>query len=173
MAVVLIIALLAGLVLGGIGYMQKKAMDAKCQGQFSMLGLAIEAYKNDHGYYPQNYSGKSEPPEGSSVEEIIAWKNDSLKKDGAATLARALVQRKNDFDKLYITVSLGSQNKFMVNEEGRIVQSGKAGSMPGAERVRNPAGNYYSYRFPGTNNKGGYDLSVRSELGKTYYNWKQ
>lgn len=173
MVVVLIIVLLAGLVLGGVGYMHKKALDVKCQAQFAVLELAIETYKSDHGYYPRNYDGKPKPPDGSSVPDIIAWKNDSLKKDGAATLARALVERKNDFNKLYINLSLGGQSKFMVNEEGRIVQSGKAGSMPGAERVRNPIGSYYSYRYPGTNNKGGYDLSVHSELGRTYYNWRR
>lgn len=183
MTVVLIIAVLAGLVLGGMTYMQQKAMDARCRANFELVQMAIEAYKADHGYYPRTYKGNpTPPPEGSSMQDIINWRNDNLKTNGAATLYRALVYSgshtpENDFKKAYLyegrDIWTSSQSKFMVNEAGKIVQSSKAGSQSGATRITNPNGSVYNYRCPGVYNKGGYDLWVGSTLGKTYYNWKQ
>jgi len=173
MVMVLMVVVLTGLVLGTTGYMHKKAIQVKCEAQFAVMGFAIEAYKSDHGHYPRIYAGQPQPAGGSSILDVIAWKNDSLKKDGATSIARALRLGLNDYRKTYINVSMAGQSKFMVNEEGRIVQSGKAGSMPGAERLANPAGKIYNYTYPGANNVGSYDLWVGSEFGKTYSNWKR
>ncbi|MCX7887134.1 MAG: type II secretion system GspH family protein [Verrucomicrobiae bacterium] len=184
LTVVAIIAILAGLVLGGMTYMQNKAMEARCRAHFELVQMAIEAYKADHGHYPLPPPGSSRPPDGSSLQDFINWRNDNLKTNGAATLYRALVYHssynnppKNDFGKAYLydgqNAWTSGQNKFMVDEQGRIVQSGRAGAQAGAYRLANPNGNVYEYRCPGVYNKGGYDLWTYGPLGKAYYNWRQ
>ena len=52
LAVVAIIAILAGLVLGGSVYAKRKAMVSTTKAQLVTLENAIEAYKNDFGMYP-------------------------------------------------------------------------------------------------------------------------
>ncbi len=52
LAVVAIIAILAGLVLGGSVYAKRKAMMSTTKAQLVTLENAIEAYKNDIGMYP-------------------------------------------------------------------------------------------------------------------------
>jgi prepilin-type N-terminal cleavage/methylation domain-containing protein len=169
-----IICILSGLVLGTVGYMNKKALDARCQAQFSTVELAIESYKSDHGFYPGIYKAPGSPA-SSNTTDMINWYNDKLKANGSSALARSLVQRKNDFNKAYLPngfdITLSSQNKYMVDGNGNIVQSSKAGSMDGAQRIVNPAGNLYNYTIPGKNNLGAYDLSAGGTLGKTYKNW--
>ncbi|MBM3862287.1 MAG: type II secretion system protein [Verrucomicrobia bacterium] len=182
MVVVLIIAVLAGMVIGGIGYMQNKAIDARCAAQFARVCAAIEEYKADHGYYPITYKGNSTAPDISDLPAYLAWRSDNLKTNGAATLYRSLVYigsgaPANDFGKEYLRngrdVGLSGVSKFMVNDSGKIVQGSKAGSQNGAQRISNPNGSVYGYRAPGYYNKGGFDLWVGSTLGKAYYNWKQ
>lgn len=171
-----LICVLSGIVLGTAQYMNKKAIDARCQAQFASVGLAIESYKSDHGFYPGIYKAAGSPA-SSNANDMINWYNDKLKANGSSSLARSLVLRQNDFGKTYLPrgydISLSSQNKYVVNPDGGIVQNSKAGTMSGAERLVNPAGKIYNYNYPGVNNKGGYDLSAGGELGKTYYNWKQ
>jgi len=183
MMVILVISVLAALVYGGAKYMHQKAIDARCEAQFALVEMAIEAYKNDHGYYPQPYVGKSPPGPGATPDEIIAYKNDSLKSDGAAILSRALVYYgsgtpKNDFGKAYLyysrDISYSSQNKFMVGPGGSIIQSSKAGSDSDARRIANPNGSVYGYRWPGhkdLQNKQGYDLWVSTGL-RTLRNYR-
>lgn len=182
MVVVLIIAVLAGMVIGGIGYMQNKAMDARCAAQFARVQAAIEEYKADHGYYPITYKGGGTAPDMSDLPAYLSWRSDNLKTNGASTLYRALVYigsgaPANDFGKEYLRhgrdISYSSVNKYMVNDSGKIESSSKAGSQGGAQRITNPNGSTYGYRAPGYYNKGGFDLWVGSTLGKTYYNWKQ
>jgi len=49
---VTIIAILAGMLIGGLNYASKRADTAKTQGQLEELQLALDAFKHDNGYYP-------------------------------------------------------------------------------------------------------------------------
>jgi len=177
LVVIAVIAVLAALVLGGASYMHKKAIDVRCRAEFATLELAIETYKSDHGYYPREYSGRPQPPAGSSLADIIAWNNDNLKKKyTSSTLARALVQNAstlalNDYKKAYLyhgkDITLSGISKF-VDVGGAMKQIGGTG----AYRLLNPNGSEYVYDCPGANNWGHYDLSVGGPLGTTYRNWR-
>ncbi len=52
MAVITIIVILAGLVVGGMGYVSEKQASSKAKVQIALLSKAIEEYKLDMGSYP-------------------------------------------------------------------------------------------------------------------------
>lgn len=54
MAVITIIVILAGLVVGGLGYVNEKQARSKAQVQIQLLSKALEEYKLDFGYYPES-----------------------------------------------------------------------------------------------------------------------
>jgi general secretion pathway protein G len=52
MAVITIIIILAGIVVGGMGYVNEKQASEKAKVQIALLSKAIEEYKMDNGNYP-------------------------------------------------------------------------------------------------------------------------
>jgi general secretion pathway protein G len=52
MAVITIIVILAGLVIGGLGYVTDKQASSKAKLQIALISKALEEYKNDMGQYP-------------------------------------------------------------------------------------------------------------------------
>ncbi|MEO5711868.1 MAG: type II secretion system protein GspG [Luteolibacter sp.] len=52
MAVITIIVILAGLVVGGLGYVTEKQASSKAKVQIALLSKALEEYKLDNGAYP-------------------------------------------------------------------------------------------------------------------------
>jgi general secretion pathway protein G len=52
MAVITIIVILAGLVVGGLGYVSEKQATSKAKVQISLISKALEEYKLDMGTYP-------------------------------------------------------------------------------------------------------------------------
>jgi general secretion pathway protein G len=52
MAVITIIVILAGVVVGGLGYVNEKQDSAKAKIQVALLAKALEDYKSDFGIYP-------------------------------------------------------------------------------------------------------------------------
>jgi type II secretory pathway pseudopilin PulG len=54
MVVVAVVAILAGLTLGGLGYVNRKSAASRAQTEVAALSAAIESYKLDFGMYPSN-----------------------------------------------------------------------------------------------------------------------
>lgn len=52
LVVIAIIVILAGLTMGGLGYMQRNQATQKAKAQIAMLGTGLEEYKLDFGKYP-------------------------------------------------------------------------------------------------------------------------
>jgi prepilin-type N-terminal cleavage/methylation domain-containing protein len=52
MTVITIIVVLAGLVIGGVGYVQDRQLTARAKIQIDLLSKALEEYKLDNGTYP-------------------------------------------------------------------------------------------------------------------------
>lgn len=52
LAVVGIIALIAGLIVATAGYANRKSLRSKAEAQLRQIELALELYKNEEGYYP-------------------------------------------------------------------------------------------------------------------------
>ena len=63
LAVIAIIAILAGLLLNTAGYIQKKGAMSRAETEIAALAVALENYKTDNGEYPQgnNVSGVNAP----------------------------------------------------------------------------------------------------------------
>ncbi len=53
LVVITVIAILAGLVLQGAGYAQKKAARSRAEAEIAALSAALENYKSDNGDYPE------------------------------------------------------------------------------------------------------------------------
>ena len=58
LAVVMVIVLLAGIVLGVTGYVQNKTAITTAKTQIAAMGAALEMYKNDWGCYPATGPGR-------------------------------------------------------------------------------------------------------------------
>jgi prepilin-type N-terminal cleavage/methylation domain-containing protein len=194
MIVVVIIAILAALMLGSFNYMQKKAIDVKCQAQFAAVELAIESYKTDHGFYPMLYKGSVAAPGGketypdhvSYLKDRIAYMNDQALVDipgkTSKELYRALVWKHNSFSKAYLNDAAyspidgighaGIRKAGFTNGAEEAFANGRFGTVPGSDSLLNPSGSTYCYTYPGIQNKNGFDLTVFSELGKTYRNYR-
>lgn len=73
MAVIVIIVILAGLVVGGLGYVNEKQARSKAQVQIALLSKSIEEYKLDNGQYPPttNKAGAFTTAAGTSTSSIL------------------------------------------------------------------------------------------------------
>jgi len=76
MAVITIIAILAGIVIGGMGYVHEKKRRSQAEVQINLLSRAIEEYKMDMGVYPG--AGTNGPADGDVSDELYQ----ALFKDG-------------------------------------------------------------------------------------------
>lgn len=52
LAVIAIVVIVAGIVIGGAGAAQRKAAEAKARSQISKFEIAVQQYKRDRGYLP-------------------------------------------------------------------------------------------------------------------------
>ena len=52
--VIAVIAILAGLTLSTLGYVNKKGAESRAQSEVAALSAAIESFKLDNGFYPTN-----------------------------------------------------------------------------------------------------------------------
>lgn len=73
MAVITIIVILAGIVIGGLGYVNEKQANAKARVQIALLSKALEEYKLDNGTYPptDNKSGSFNTATGTATSSIL------------------------------------------------------------------------------------------------------
>jgi type II secretory pathway pseudopilin PulG len=62
-----IIIILAGLVLGTSGYVQKKGKRSRAEAEIAALSAALESYKADNGTYPANAATNSANPTAVSA----------------------------------------------------------------------------------------------------------
>src|SRR5947207_13514494 len=52
LVVIAIIIILAGLILGTVGYVQKKGARSRAEAEIAAISAALESYKADNGIYP-------------------------------------------------------------------------------------------------------------------------
>jgi general secretion pathway protein G len=121
MAVITIIVILAGLVVGGMGYVNEKQARAKARVQIDMLSKALEDYKMDNGTYPA--TGNASKPAASNTNVLFK----ALYWDGASDTTGA--------KKVYLP-ELDPVN----NKQGWTTGTGQAATLI------DPWGNPYLYR---------------------------
>ena len=73
MAVIVIIVILAGMVVGGLGYVNEKQARSKAQVQIALISKALEEYKLDNGQYPPttNRTGSWTTAAGTGTSAIL------------------------------------------------------------------------------------------------------
>lgn len=138
-----IIIVLAGLILGTSGYVQKKGARSRAEAEIAAMSAALESYKADNGVYP------------------VTPKTDALKPNISGDPGQSVYLRANlDF---YKAISGDADN-----DSGRIVEaksyfafkpnqlSPSAPNTPVAF-VRDPFGNAYGYSTVKASNPGGTD----------------
>jgi len=75
LAVITIIVILAGLVVGGMGYVNEKQARSKAQTQIQLLSKGIEEYKLEMGFYPPTTNKTSaSSPTGTATSAILYTK---------------------------------------------------------------------------------------------------
>lgn len=74
LVVIAIIVILASLVLGGLGFMERNKNTQKCKAQMGMLSTALEEYKMDFGRYPvANDSGVPADTGSNVLYKALYW----------------------------------------------------------------------------------------------------
>ena len=68
LAVITIIAVLAGIVIGVSNLASTKAARGKCKSQMQQIELALEQYKDEYGYFPQT-DGNTEKLKGGYLKD--------------------------------------------------------------------------------------------------------
>ncbi len=73
LAVITIIAILAGMVVGGMGFVNDRQAKEKAKVQIALLSKAIEEYKLDMGVYPatENKAGAFQATGGTATSSIL------------------------------------------------------------------------------------------------------
>ena len=125
MAVITIIVILAGLVVGGMGFVNERQAKEKAKVQLGMLEAALEEYKLDNGEYPltPNKSGNLRGPNGTNTSKILFK---ALYMDGAQDPAK----------KIYLESLNPANNK----------QGWTSGPASNNTKIVDPWGNQYCYR---------------------------
>jgi len=57
LTVIMVMAILAGIILGGAGYASRKADESKAKADLNLLRGALEEHKAERGYYPTGFTG--------------------------------------------------------------------------------------------------------------------
>ncbi len=96
LAVMTIIAILVGMVIGIAGYAQRKAARSQTEVEIKSLESAIEAFKLDQGFYPTSSATRSSSD--FSVEKTNCW-----------LLYRQVVLGSNALSKPYLTTLTAKQ----------------------------------------------------------------
>ncbi len=138
MTVIAIIVILAGLIVGGLGFANERQAKEKCKVQIALLSKGIEAYKLDMGTYP-----------GIDPNTIVSG-------DVSEQLYQALF--KDGYD--YILNPTGTSTKATkiytpeldpkTSKQGWVAVSPPTAAMPVSLKIVDPWGHNYLYR-KGTN----------------------
>ncbi len=131
MAVITIIVILAGMVVGGMGYVNEKQASEKAKVQIALISKALEEYKLDNGTYPPTADKTGTfSAAGTSTSSILFdylfWDSD---RDGQSGVA--------DTDqKIYLPELDPANNK----------QGWTTGTVSDTTKITDPWGNEYCFR---------------------------
>ena len=135
LSVIGIIAIVAGIILGGMSYAGRRADQAKTISLMTQLEMALDAFKQDRGYYP---------PAGSATDAVdVEFLMDEDPEDATKKILTLKLE-----DDQYPFVGNSSRRPYL--ELGWVTDD--------AETYADAWGNAFQYRCPGTNNTSSYDL---------------
>lgn len=94
LTVMVVIAVLASLVLGTAGYIQKKGAAAKAESEIAAMSAAIENYKGDNGTYPRDNSTR---PDAKAYDRALATEKLNARVNGDPVAATSPYKPANQF----------------------------------------------------------------------------
>ena len=141
LVVITVIAILAGLVLQGAGYAQKKAARSRAEAEIAALSAALENYKSDIGDYPKLTNGSSSGTATPGTGQLCILR-------GALAPANG---------KVYFEFNKGMGNSTTYSKETN-------------KPILDPFGEGYGYMYPGNSSRSGanfFDLWSRAGTTNT------
>jgi general secretion pathway protein G len=136
MAVITIIVILAGLVVGGLGFVTERQAKEKARVQIALLSKAIEEYKLDMGTYPPTANSTNAAPGQSAILfKALYWDSDN---DGAGAATGAAA---GDQDQKIYLAQLDPGTTTNPNKQGWTSGTPGAGT-----KIMDPWGKEYNYR---------------------------
>ena len=141
LVVITVIAILAGLVLQGAGYAQKKAARSRAEAEIAALSAALENYKSDIGDYPKLTNGSSSGTATPGTGQLYILR-------GALAPANG---------KVYFEFNKGMGNSTTYSKETN-------------QPILDPVGEGYGYMYPGNSSRSGanfFDLWSRAGTTNT------
>lgn len=135
-----IVVILAGILIGGLGYAGRRADDAKTIAAIQTLTAALDAYRAEKGFFPPS----------TSVQDVKFYR-----KSGELYLVLGTGSNPPEFR--------------FVDKQGKAfldLNVITATAKDKAETFKDAWGNALRYQCPGTNNKGAFDLYSKGPDGK-------
>ena len=130
--VMAIIIVLAGLIIGTSGYVQKKGARSRAEAEIAAMSAALESYKADNGIYPRN--SDTDGLNAQSATTPAAYAAASL------FLYESLSGRQANG-----TPITGAKSYFSFKPQMISGARGSSGNVAVATGVRDPFGNHYGY----------------------------
>ena len=149
MAVITIIVILAGLVIGGMGYVTEKQAKSKATVQIALLSKALEEYKLDMGTYPltadkSTFAATSGTATSPDLYIALFYEGyDYAVKSSPATWVKAVGSNTSypKSTKIYVSGLDPTSTK-----QGWVASVASPGTPPASTPVLDPWGNQYCYR---------------------------
>jgi prepilin-type N-terminal cleavage/methylation domain-containing protein len=141
LVVITVIAILAGLVLQGAGYAQKKAARSRAEAEIAALSAALENYKSDNGDYPKLTNGSSSGTNTPGTGQLYILRGALAPTNG----------------KVYFEFNKGMGNSTTYSTTTN-------------QPILDPFGEGYGYIYPGSSTRSGanfFDLWSRAGTGNT------
>lgn len=155
LVVITIIMIIAGLVVGSMGFVQDKQARETAKAQIALLSKAIEEYKMDMGVYPG--TNPNTPADGLVSEELYnalfheGW---NFVENNAGTAATA--------KKIYLAQLDPRENK-----QGWVDKVAASATPAANQKIRDPWGNEYRYRRGSNAQNPDFDLWSSGKDGVT------
>ncbi|MES2440342.1 MAG: type II secretion system protein GspG [Verrucomicrobiota bacterium] len=131
MAVITIIVILAGLVVGGLGFVTERQAKEKAKVQIALLSKALEEYKLENGVYPASEDSADGRNQSKFLFKALYWDSDNDAQGVAVGSGEGDVDQK-----IYLADLDPATNK-----------QGWTSGMPSATtKIMDPWGNEYRYR---------------------------
>jgi type II secretory pathway pseudopilin PulG len=140
LVVISIIIILAGLVLGTVGYVQRKAARARAEAEIMAISAALENYKADNGTYPRDTTASATT---DNLDAKTSF-NPTTAYWAASLFLYGELSGDRDFNGV-IDPGAKSYMTFVTGSLGRATMSSPPGAGNKVTYLRDPFGNSYGY----------------------------
>ena len=140
LVVMAIIIVLAGLILGTSGYVQKKGARSRAEAEIAAMSAALESYKADNGVYPRS-AGVTEPTTATGTEGLNAREHGNPDDPDFISASRFLYAELSG-DRDFNRIADDNSRQYFAFKPQMLAPTG--GTIPVAA-IRDPFANAYGY----------------------------